>query len=71
MVSQKHKQLLRDELNKINLSIEAIPKEMIALITSRKGTITFSNEDLPPGSPEHNNVLYLNVMCLLKYISLP
>jgi len=48
-----------------------MPEEMIASITSGKGTITFSSEDLPPGGLVHNNVLSLIVICLQKYYLLP
>ena len=41
MASQKHRQLLGDELNKIDLSSDTTSKEMIASITIGKGTITF------------------------------
>jgi len=49
------------------VSLEATLEEMIASIISNKGTITFSNEDLPLGGSVHNNALYLTIMCLQKY----
>jgi len=39
--------LLIDELNKIDMSLEVTSQEMIDLITTGKGTITFNSEDLP------------------------
>ena len=61
---QKHSQLIIDELNKINLSLKATPKEIIALITLGKDTTTFNNEELPLGGSTYNNSLYLIVICL-------
>ena len=56
-------QLLIDELNKIDLSPDATPKEMIASITTRRGIVTFNSEDLSPGGMSHNSALYL-ITCL-------
>ena len=55
---QKDKQLLIDELNKIDLSPEATPEEMVALVMSGKETLTFSIKDFPPTGLAHNNALY-------------
>jgi len=68
IASQKHKQLLIDRLNKIDLSPEATPEEMIASIISGEGIIPFSNKDLPLEGSMHNNTLYLIVICHQKYV---
>jgi len=57
-----------DELNKIYVSPEVTPEEMVASIITGKGTITFPNEDLPPGGLAHNNALYFTVTCLHKNV---
>jgi len=54
-----HRQLVLDELNKINCTSEATTKELIVFIITAKGTITFSNEDLLIGGPQQNKALYL------------
>ena len=58
MASQWHILLLIEELNKIDLSPNTMPKKMIASITTGKGTITFNSEDLPPGA-QHVIMLYI------------
>ena len=70
LASQKPIQLLIDELNKFDSSFENVLEEMIVSITFGEGTITFSNEDLPPRGSMHNNTLYLTVICLQQYLSL-
>jgi len=70
VASQKHKLLLINDLNKIDLSLKAMLKEMIASINIVKDTIIVRNEDVPPRCPEHNNTLYLSMICLQKYIPL-
>jgi len=59
-----------NELSKIDLSPEATPKEMVALITTGKGIIRFGSQDRPLGGPVHNNALYLTVTYVYKYIPL-
>jgi len=64
IASQKQGQLMLAELSKIDLSPKAMLKEMIALITSRKGIITFSSVNLALGGLPHNNALYITAICL-------
>jgi len=66
VVSQKPRQLLIRELNKIDLSPDTTPEEMIASITTNKDTITFNSEHLTIGGTAHNNALYLTIACLCK-----
>ena len=70
IASQKHSQLLINELSMIDLPPKTTPKEMMALISIVKGTITFDNEDLSPGGPVHNSTYYLAVTCLQKHLLL-
>jgi len=70
VTSQKHRQLLTDKLNKIYGSPKSTSIEMIALITTGKGTMSFNSKDLPVGGSAHNNILYLTLMCLQKFMSL-
>jgi len=70
MASQKHRQLLIKELNKIDLSLDTTLEEMIALITTSKGTITFNREDHSLGDVTYNNALYLTMTHLHKYVPL-
>ena len=67
---QKHRQLLIEALNKIEVSLEATPEEMITSITAGKGTINFSSEHLPSRGAAHNNSLYLNATQLQKHVPL-
>jgi len=57
VASQKHRQLLIEELNQIDQSPGTTPKEMITIVSTAKGSITFSNEDLPPGA-QHTTMMY-------------
>jgi len=70
VASQKQRQLLIDVLEKINFSPEATHKEMIALITTDKGTNTFGNEDFPPEGQVHDNIIYVTMVCLQKWVPL-
>jgi len=57
-------------LKKIKVSHEVTPKDLITLITTGKGNITFSSEDFLPRGVAHNNTLYLTVTYLQKYVGL-
>jgi len=57
-------------LNKIEGSPKAAREEMITSITTSKGTITFSSEDLLPICAAQDNTLYLTVTCLQKHVRL-
>lgn len=68
MPSQKHRQLLLEELNKRDLSPGTILEEMIALITSSRGTVTINSKDAPQGAMTCNNALYLAMTYLRKHV---
>ena len=71
VASQKHRQCLTEDLNKIEVSPKATIEEMMPLITTDKGTITFTSEDLLLICAVHNNALYLTITCLQKQAPLP
>ena len=70
VASQKHRQCLTEDLNKIEVSPKATIEEMMPLITTDKGTITFTSEDLLLICAVHNNALYLTITCLQKHVPL-
>ena len=59
-----------EALNKIEVSPKATLEEMITLITTSKGNITFSSDNLPPGGAAYKNNLYFTVTYLRKRASL-
>lgn len=70
IASHKHRMALLNALGKIDVTPEVTPEEMITAVTTGKGTITFDDEDLPFFGSNHNNPLYLTVLCMQKYVPL-
>ena len=61
VASHKHRQAVLNALNKLNVSVDTSPEQLVGLITPTQSqdVISFTSKDLPPGGFDHNRPLHM------------
>ena len=70
VASHKHRQAVLNALNKLNVSVDTSPKQLVGIINPAQSqdAISFTSKDLPPGGFDHNRPLHITLKCMEKWI---
>ncbi|XP_028107127.1 uncharacterized protein LOC114306133 [Camellia sinensis] len=71
MASQVHRQATLSAMDKVKLSIDTTPEQLVGLVFpgGATPTLTFSDKELPSEGFAHNKPLYISVECKEKWVS--
>ncbi|KAG5527483.1 hypothetical protein RHGRI_028396 [Rhododendron griersonianum] len=71
VASHEHRQAFLKALNKVKITVDTSPEQMVAMITPAKKTnaVMFTDKDLPPDGCNHSKPLYVTVKCMGKWLA--